>query len=257
MCNDIQKAGLWQRIAAGLLDMILLAVLATGFGTLLSAVLNYDHYLDRSEDIRAQYTQQYKLPEEVTQQMLDEMTPEEYDAYVAKVDEANDAIREDAEAVRVLNMAVNLSLIIPSGGILLAMLLLQLAVPLILGNGQTVGKKVFNLCLVRTDGVKLNSLQLFTRVVLGKYAVGVMPLVYAAILLYLNMPNLLLLVLAAGLLIAQVICFLFTRYHSLLHDKMAGTVVVDYGSQRIFKSTEDLIEYQKKLAAERSARQQY
>ena len=257
MCNEIQKAGLWQRIAAGILDMILLAILATGFGAALSMALKYDQALDQSDAIRAQYIQQFDLPETVTQQMLDEMTPEEYDDYVANVKAANDAIAQDAEAIRVFNLSLNLSLIIAGGSIFLAMMLLQFAVPLLFGNGQTVGKKIFSLCLVRTDGVKINTLQLFTRVVLGKYAVGVMIPVYAAIMIYLNVPKLLLLVLAAGLLIAQIISFLFTRNHSLLHDKMAGTVVVDYGSQRIFKSTEDLIEYQKKLAAERAARQQY
>ena len=257
MHNDIQKAGLWQRIAAGILDMILLLVLATGFCWALSSVLDIDRYLDQSEVIRLEYTQRFELPEEVTQQILDEMTAEEYDEYVAKVEKANAAIAEDDEAIRVFNMVLNLSLIIASGGILLAMVLLQFVVPLLLGNGQTVGKKVFGLCLVRTDGVKLNTVQLFARVLLGKYAVGVMIPVYAAIMILLNVPSLLLLLLAAALVLAQIVCFLATRNHSLLHDKLAGTVVVDYGSQKIFKSTEDLIEYQKKIAAERAARQQY
>ena len=62
---------------------------------------------------------------------------------------------------------------------------------------------------------------------------------------------------AAALLIAQVILVLVTKNHSLLHDLMAGTVVVDYASQRIFQSTQELVEYQKKIAAERAARQTY
>ena len=78
MHNDIQKAGLWQRIAAGILDMILLLVLATGFCWALSSVLDIDRYLDQSEVIRLEYTQRFELPEEVTQQILDEMTAEEY-----------------------------------------------------------------------------------------------------------------------------------------------------------------------------------
>ena len=257
MYSDIQKAGLWQRIAAGILDMILLLVLTTGVCWGLSAVFNFEGYLEQSEVIRQQYTQQFDLPEEVSQEMVNAMTPEEYGEYKAKVEAADAAIREDAEAVRVLNMVVNLSLIIASGGILLSMILLQFVVPLLFGNGQTLGKKVFNLCVIRNDGVKLNNLQLFTRVLLGKYAVGVMIPVYAGIMLLLNIPKLLLLLLAAVLMISQVVSFLATRNHSLLHDRMAGTVVVDYGSQKIFKTTEDLIEYQKKLAAERAARQQY
>lgn len=257
MHNDIQKAGLWKRIAAGILDLILLAVLATGFCSIFSYVLNYDDYLDQSEQIRDQYIQQYQLPEDVTQQMLDEMTPEEYDAYVAKVDQANTAIQNDKEAGRVFSMVLNLSLIIASGGILLPMLLLQFVIPLILGNGQTVGKKIFSLCVARTDTVKINTLQLFTRVILGKYAVGVMIPVYSAIMIYLGVPNLLLLTIAAVLLLAQIISFAVTRNHYLLHDLMAGTVVVDYGSQQIFKTTDDLIAHQQRIAAERAARQKY
>lgn len=257
MHNDIQKAGLWKRIAAGILDLILLAVLATGFCSIFSYVLNYDDYLDQSEAIRDQYIQQYQLPEDVTQQMLDEMTPEEYDAYVAKVEQANAAIQEDKEAGRVFSMVLNLSLIIASGGILLPMLLLQFVIPLILGNGQTVGKKVFSLCVARTDTVKISTLQLFTRVILGKYAIGVMIPVYSAIMIYLGVPNLLLLTIAAVLLLAQIISFAVTGNHYLLHDLMAGTVVVDFGSQQIFKTTDDLIAHQQRIAAERAARQKY
>lgn len=257
MHNDIQKAGLWKRIAAGILDLILLAVLATGFSGALSSILRYDDYLDRSEAIRDQYTQQFGLPEEITQELLDEMTAEEYDAYVAKAEEADKAIRKDEEAIRVFNMVMNLSLIIASGGILIPMLLLEFVLPLILGNGQTVGKKVFSLCVARTDSVKINTLQLFTRVLLGKYAVGVMIPIYSAIMIYLGVPNLLLLAIAAVLLLAQLVSFAVTRNHYLLHDLMAGTVVVDYGSQQIFKTTDDLIAYQQRIAAERAARQKY
>ena len=257
MHKDIQKAGLWQRIAAGILDLILLAVLAAGFCWILSSLLNYDQYFVQSENIRKQYTQKYNLPEKVTQEVLDAMTPEEYEEYITNVEAANEEIAKDEKAVRVFNMVLNLSLIIASGGILLSMVLLQFVTPLVFGNGQTIGKKVFGLCLIRNDGVKLNTLQLFTRVILGKYAVGVMIPVYSVIMVLLNVPNLLLLLVAVGIVLAQVVSFLATRNHCLLHDLMVGTVVADYGSQKIFKSTEDLVAYQKKIAAERAARQEY
>ena len=38
---------------------------------------------------------------------------------------------------------------------------------------------------------------------------------------------------------------------------MAGTVAVDYASQTIFPSTEALVEYKKRIAAERAARSPY
>ena len=51
--------------------------------------------------------------------------------------------------------------------------------------------------------------------------------------------------------------FIIVIVSCLLHDLMTGTVVADYGSQKIFKSTEDLIAYQKMLAADRARRQTY
>ena len=43
----------------------------------------------------------------------------------------------------------------------------------------------------------------------------------------------------------------------MIHDLLAGTVVVDVSSQMIFRTTDDLIAYKKKIAAEQSARQVY
>ena len=60
-----------------------------------------------------------------------------------------------------------------------------------------------------------------------------------------------------ALLAGQAICLIVTRNNAALHDLLAGTVVVDMASQTIFRSTEDLIAYQKRIAAERAARQPY
>ena len=39
MVTDLQKASLWKRVAAGILDVILIVVLATGFGCVISAAV--------------------------------------------------------------------------------------------------------------------------------------------------------------------------------------------------------------------------
>ena len=65
--------------------------------------------------------------------------------------------------------------------------------------------------------------------------------------------TLVLLVLLAG----QLLCLGLTHTNSAIHDLLAGTVVVDISSQMIFRTTEDLIAYQKKVAAERASRQPY
>ena len=129
--------------------------------------------------------------------------------------------------------------------------------PLIFKNGQTLGKKVFSLCLVRVDGVQLSGYQHFIRAILGKFAVETMIPVYVAIMMLTGQPAGLLLLAVIAMLIAQCVIMIVNKNNSLIHDLMAGTVVVDYTSQKIFKSTDDLIAYQKKLAADRALRQDY
>ena len=58
-------------------------------------------------------------------------------------DAAYDALIADEEAMKAYNMMVNLTLVITTCGILLAVLLWELLIPLFLGNGQTLGKKIF------------------------------------------------------------------------------------------------------------------
>ena len=60
-----------------------------------------------------------------------------------------------------------------------------------------------------------------------------------------------------GLLLTQVTMFLVTRYHTPIHDKFAQTVTVDMASQRIFDSTEDLLEYKKRVSAENAEKESY
>lgn len=257
MQNDIQKASLWKRVAAGILDLILIAVLATGFGWTLSSAVNYSDHSQMYKTISQQYIDQYGIDINMTEETFSAMSPQEQADYQKRVNDCNVAMNDDEKAVQSYRMVVNLSLVIVTGGILLAMLVLEFVIPLMLGNGMTVGKKVFALCLIRTDGVKMNTVQFFTRVILGKFAVETMIPVYVVIMMLLGQTNGILLLFAAALLIAQVILALVTRNHSLLHDLMAGTVVVDYASQRIFQSTQELVDYQKKIAAERAARQTY
>ena len=59
------------------------------------------------------------------------------------------------------------------------------------------------------------------------------------------------------LALGQALCLLISTKNAAIHDLLAGTAVVDYGSQMIFDSAEALLEYKKKLHAEQAARQTY
>ena len=250
---DVQRASLWKRIAAWMFDSILVAILAVGIGVILSAAFGYDGYSARLDEIYAKYESQYGVVFAVTAEEYAAMSDEEIENYHT----AYDALIKDEETIYVYNMVINLSLVITTLGILLAVLGLEFIVPLLIGNGQTLGKKIFGICLMRGDCVKINTMQLFVRTILGKFTIETMIPVYIAIMIFWGaMGSTGTLILAAFLLV-QILLPLLTRNRSAIHDMLAGVAAVDFSSQKIFATAEDLIEYRKKAAAEQSARQAY
>ncbi len=253
MDHEIQKASLWKRVAAGVLDVILILILATGTATAISALVGYDGYNQEYQQINQKYAAEFGIDLNISAEAYQNLTEQQRQPY----DAFDKAINADSRAVYLYNMMVNLMLLIITGGVLVAFLVLELLVPLLLKNGQTLGKKIFSLCLVRNDGVKLNHIQLFTRTVLAKFAVETMIPVYVLLLLLFGQGNIVSILVVAAILLTQFFSIIVTRHNCLLHDLMAGTVVADYGTQRIFRSTQELIDYQAKMAAERAARQTY
>lgn len=253
MQADIQKASIWKRVAAWILDLILLAVIAAGVMWLLSAVLNYSRYSDQVNDAYAYYEESYGISFDIPLEeynTLSEVDRQNWDA-------AYEALIADEEAMQAYNMSVNLILVITTGGILIATLLLQLVVPLLLKHGQTVGKKAFSLGVIRQDGVKMNTLQLFIRTILGQFTLETMIPVYIVLMIFWGSIGIIGPAILAILAVGQMVCMGVTRNNAALHDLLAGTTVVDLSSQKVFNSTEELLEYTKQVHAERAARQDY
>lgn len=253
MHTDIQKASIWKRVAAWILDLILLAVLASGIMWLLSVVLNYSQYSDQVNAAYAQYEEAYGITFQMTSDAYQAMTEEERQTW----EDAYAALIADEEAMQAYNMTVNLILLMTTGGILISMLVLNLLVPLLLKHGQTVGKKAFSLGVIRQDGVKMNTMQLFVRTLLGQFTLETMIPVYMVLMMLWGTIGLLGPVILFVLIIGQMICMGVTRNNAAIHDLLAGTVVVDLSSQKVFDSAEALLEYTKQVHAERAARQDY
>lgn len=253
MAVDLQIASIWKRIAAWILDAILLCVLGVGAAFLLSAAFGYDAYNQTLETGYAAYETQYGVTFDIAPEAYTAMSEQARQNY----DEAYEAMLKDEDVIRAYNMIVNLSMLITTLSILFAMLALEFAVPLLLGNGQTVGKKAFGIGLVRSDCVKINPMQLFIRTLLGKYTIETMVPIYVVMMVFWGILNLPGTVLLLGLLLGQIICIGVTRNNCAIHDLLAGTVAVDLPSQRVFQSPEDLIEYTKRIHADRAARKDY
>lgn len=253
MNYELQRASMWKRIAAGMFDAILTGILAVGLAFLLSVILNYDDSTAALEKAYTAVEAEYGVTLDITQAEYAALSHEDRENY----DAAYQALTTSEDVQRAYSVTVNLMLVVTTFSILLAILGMEFAVPLLFGNGQTLGKKIFGLCLMRTDGVAMNRMQLFARTILGKFTIETMVPVCILFMIFWGILDITGTMLVLCLGVAQLAILALSRNRSLIHDLVAGTAVVDYASQMIFRTTEDLIAYQKKAAAERSARQTY
>lgn len=253
MIYDIQKASVLRRVSAWMLDTIVLLIVIAGFAGLISAVVDYDSYNTQLEDYYASYEKEYGVVFNITPEEYDALTQQQRDNY----DAAYEALIANDDVLYVYNMVINLMMTIFSLSILAAYLILEFAVPLFLKNGQTIGKKVFGIAVIRTNGVRMNNISLFIRTVLGKYTIETMVPVLMVMMLILGMTGLESTLVVFALAAVQVVMVIVTPTNSVIHDKLADTVAVDMSSQMIFESEEALLEYKKRVSAEEAANSAY
>ena len=249
---DLQRAGMWKRLSAALFDSIILFTVIVGMALLLSSVLNYDSHVNRMNELEQQYGEEYGVDLNITLEELKALSEEERQVYEA----ADEAYSQDPDVIYTYNMMLSMAMVIITFAILLGYLLLEFLVPLLLGNGQTLGKKLFGIGVMRIDSVRLPSVLLFARTVLGKFTIGTMIPVYVVIMIIFGRLGMFGSVLIGALLLVQAILFFGTYAHTPIHDKLAGTVTVDLASQMIFDSPEALLEYKKRIHAEAAAKQE-
>ena len=253
MIYDLQKAGMWKRISAFLFDNILLLVAIVGIMALLSTMLGYDKHSNTLNAAYEKYETQYGITFNTTQEQYNAMT----EAEKANYDAAYEALTADEEAMYAYSMMVNLMLVILSGAILLAMFIFEFAVPMLFGNGQTLGKKIFGIAIMRTDGVKVSGPLMFIRTILGKFTIETMIPVIILFMMFLGSIGIIGPFIFMVLLVLQCIMLVMSKSGRLIHDYLAKTVAVDMSSQMIFDTVEEMLEYKKSVAAEKAAKQDY
>lgn len=250
MNTDLQKASMWKRISAWLFDTILLVSVVVLIAYGLSGVLGYNNYSDQVTAAYEKYQIQYNIDFD-RKEAPEDADPQEKEDYPVRYAQADAALKSDEEAVRALGMTNSLILLIPTLSLFGAMLLMEFVIPLLLKNGQTIGKKIFSLGVIRIDAVKITPLQLFVRTILSKYTVCLMLPLYMIVLGVVGIA------VALGMLLLQLLCPLINHDRRGLHDLLSGTVVVDLPSQRVFNCADDRTDYIKKVHAERASRQDY
>ena len=138
-----------------------------------------------------------------------------------------------------------------------AILVLEFIIPLVFKNGQTIGKKIFGIAVIRPNGVKAGHVCFFIRALLGKYAIETMIPILLFMMMMFGMIGVVAPLVLIGIVILEIAVFATSGTNSLIHDVLSDTVSVDLSSQMIFDSENDLISYKAKLAAERAERKTY
>lgn len=242
MYFDLQKASMLKRISALILDGILIMILATGFGFAISAIIGYDKEYSELETCYTAYETEYGV-------RMD-LTDEEYlamdEAEQAHYEEVYRIMAEDEEVTYHYTMVMDMTLVILSFGVLLAVAVTDFIIPLILKNGQTVGKKIFGLGLMQNDQTKVLTMSLAVRTFLGKYTVEIMIPLLLAIMIFFGFIGIGGTIGMALIIVAQLALLIATPTNAAIHDLISQTVVVDFKSQMIFDNLEHKKQYEKK-----------
>lgn len=253
MIYDLQKASMWKRISAFLFDAILLGIVAVLFAWCLSTALGYDRYSDALDAAYVRYGEMYGADLNLSLTEYDALTPQELET----LNTAYAAMSADEEAIHAYNMIINLTLVITSLGILAGFVVMEFIIPMRLGNGQTLGKKIFGIGLMQQDGVQVNGRVMFVRTILGKYTLETMVPVLIVLMIWFGILGLAGTLALLGIGLVQLLMLIITQKRLAIHDALAATVAVDIASQLIFADREAMIAYKQKIHAEKAARAEY
>ena len=251
--EEIQKASIAKRISAGLLDVIAVSIIATLCAWLISLAADYDGWNKKLEDSYSRYESQYGVTFRITEEEYNNKSSSDKENY----DNAYKALVGDSEAMKAYSMVTNLMILTVSLGLFIAVLIWEFIVPLFLKDGRTVGSLIFGIAVMRSNGVRISHISLFIRAILGKYAIETMISVYIIMMIFMNTIGIVGPLVICGILLMQLILIISTKNNQLIHCILSDTVVVDYSSQRIFDSQEDLLEHKKREARDRAERNPY
>lgn len=250
---DIQKANMWKRISAALFDVILLSVIVAFLAMLLSSLLGFDTYNNALDECYSKYESKYGISFDITMDDYNAMTQQDIDLYNL----AYQDFSRDEEAIFNFNVIVRLTVTIASVSILVGYLALEFIVPLFLKDGRTLGKKIFGIGVMRAHGTRVSPVALFIRTFLGKFTIETMIPVLIILMIFWGTIGIVGPLVIAGILLLQLILLATSRTNSVIHDRLSDTVVIDTESQMVFDTEDDLIEYTKRLHAEKAAKEVY
>ena len=230
MIYDVQKASILKRISAYLLDAILVCILAVGLCYVLSLVLDLNTSISQLNDLTAEF--------DTTLEVYENFTPEQKENF----DNAYEAMLSD-ERFAVVYRIFGHTILMLSLGFFVSIFVFEFVVPLVLGNGQTIGKRIFAVGVMHGNGVKIKTPFLFARAILGKYTVETMIPVCCVLMFFFTSYSLMALVVLVMLALLQLVLVIASQNNTLIHDAISFTVCVDMKSQMIFENEDEKVAY--------------
>lgn len=251
MIYDLQKASILKRISAWLLDFVCICILSVGVFLVISAISGFDAKSERYDEIITQYSEEYGI--DLKKGLDDDATQQQKDLY----QKAYEAFAKDKEAIALYSQIINITILMVSLGLFVAVLIVEFIVPLFLKNGQTLGKKIFSVAVMQVSGVRITPFILFVRAILGKYTIELMVPALIIAMLVMGVGDLLTVLVLAALGIFQLALVIITKNNSLIHDALSSTVAVDMATQMIFDNKDEMIKYKEELHKAEVERSEY
>ena len=242
MIYDFQKASLLKRISAFLLDFVLITIIATFVAFIISLITHYTDLLSEFKGYYTHYEQLYgvTLTDEALYNTYNDAQKETYKQAIA-------AMNADPDVLRCWGLVSTLPVVMVSAGLLVSTLVVEFVMPIIFKNGQTIGKKVFKLGVINTNGVKCTNFQLFTRALLGKCTVELMLPGIIIVMMLLQTMGIVGPIVLFGLMIMQAIIFLSNLNRPFFHDLIAKTAVCDLSTQKVFDSYDEMVAFKAQI----------
>ncbi|MDY4788607.1 MAG: RDD family protein [Bacilli bacterium] len=233
----IQKPSFFKRVVALIFDIICVTFLFVAVENLVShpivnAAYNYDELDHKYEEKLVEHGIGYFDEKDGNKFKLNEL-PE------GQTDYDWTSFRKDEDALYYEGMVSNLNLFKITLDALLSELIVFCIVPLILRNGQTLGKKLMHLGLISTNEVKVRSWNVFARYAIGIFALETMISLFFFTFFIFPLP-----------LILSFIFAVSSKRGMALHDYIGGTIVIDMNNTVILDTVE---ERKKRILEEKEA----
>ena len=250
---EFYKAKPIKRLAAYVIDLILLLAITVGVVVGMFSTMGYAAYEEQFDMYCQKYGQQFGVDLSASRADQAELPEAELEKYSA----AWEALNADEQAMDAVKQKLRIELLAATVGFFVAYVILEVMIPLIFKNGQTVGKKLMGLCVMHKYHVRVGVMQIIYRTILGKYFIEtIIPVIMLILSDYGVLGTTASLVLAI-IAMTQGFIVLMSQANCGIHDKLFHTVVADFNEQHIFDTLDERITFEEayeKEMAEREAK---